>query len=653
MAGGSQLTPQQVSAVQEHMRHVRQVTGQDITQQALQQWMAANGMANAIQPGQPQQQQLGQAGDAGQQAAMMAARQAQFQQQQQQNPNLEAQIINHLFPPQLAGNQQAAVAHLISTLFPQNGGAGSSQLLQQVMALAQNGRLSSEQMAQLKGAVAVRNANQQNQQNQQSQQNQQGQQFQQQQQPGGVQQAPQMMPQSQVPQQQPMGQQQQQTATQAVQQLQSRINSLQTLLTRPDLTDEQRAQMQKEMDSARTQMQRVVKLMIAAQQSAQNGGNAGGDGQNAAGGAGVSLQSLQEAQRVAMERRAMAVQQASGQYRTASPSQAGNLQLPGAAGQQIRNSPSMNAANLPNPGVPAGMTDPKMAAALQQKAQQAAQAHLRAAQAASTGAPQTAAQKQAQALAQQQALAQAKQAHLQQAQANAGQGGPTPGQFPASSGPTAASAGQPYTSISSSAASAPIPPNLSMPQPSAEAFPSPRPTLSSGLANSPAVSTPAITRPAGMTPQQVADALGRNVVGDASGALGGAGVKREDGAALLKDMREDSRGRTVSKRKIRELVEGVDPEERLSDDVEDLLLEVADEFIDSITRFACQLAKHRKSDRLEVRDLALHLDRAYNIRIPGFLPEETRQVQRRLNLPPGYAGRVAAVRDAGNNIKKR
>lgn len=38
----------------------------------------------------------------------------------------------------------------------------------------------------------------------------------------------------------------------------------------------------------------------------------------------------------------------------------------------------------------------------------------------------------------------------------------------------------------------------------------------------------------------------------------------------MKDMREDSKGRTVSKRKIRELVESVDPEERLNDDVEDV-----------------------------------------------------------------------------------
>lgn len=317
--------------------------------------------------------------------------------------------------------------------------------------------------------------------------------------------------------------------------------------------------MQSELEAARNNLQRVVKLLLAAHSNQQNGGSPAA-AQAPALPPGVSIQNLQEAQRLAMEKRAMAVQQnVTGQYRTASPSQQpGGMQLPGG----VRQSPAMASANLPNAGGMPNSNDPKVVAALQQqKAAAAAQAaQMRAG--GSQNAIQKQAQAQAQALAHQQAMAQAK-AQQQQGQVPGSGPGGAPGPASAPPGQFPQSNSQPYSSLGS-AVSAPIPANLSMPAPTAEAFPSPRPTLSSGLANSPAVSTPAITRPAGMTPQHVADALGR-------GADGSGGMKREDGAnALLKDMREDSRGRTVSKRKIRELVQGVDPEEMLSDDVEDV-----------------------------------------------------------------------------------
>ncbi|CAJ0748469.1 11889_t:CDS:2, partial [Entrophospora sp. SA101] len=101
----------------------------------------------------------------------------------------------------------------------------------------------------------------------------------------------------------------------------------------------------------------------------------------------------------------------------------------------------------------------------------------------------------------------------------------------------------------------------------------------------------------------------------------------------------------VAKRKIQELVEQIDPRERLEPEVEDLLLDIADEFITSVTSFACRLAKHRKSDTLEVKDLQLHLERNWNIRIPGFASDEIRSVRKPV-IAATHQQKLAAVNGA-------
>lgn len=48
------------------------------------------------------------------------------------------------------------------------------------------------------------------------------------------------------------------------------------------------------------------------------------------------------------------------------------------------------------------------------------------------------------------------------------------------------------------------------------------------------------------------------------------------------------------------------------------LQEHVEEFVQNVTEFACRLARHRKSRVLEARDVQLHLEKDWNIRVPGY-----------------------------------
>ncbi|TFK63545.1 hypothetical protein BDN72DRAFT_311445 [Pluteus cervinus] len=102
--------------------------------------------------------------------------------------------------------------------------------------------------------------------------------------------------------------------------------------------------------------------------------------------------------------------------------------------------------------------------------------------------------------------------------------------------------------------------------------------------------------------------------------------------------RKNTPGEQSMRRTVQDLVASIDPNVKIEPEVEDLLLSIADEFIDSVTNFACRLAKHRGGDTLEVRDLQLHLERNHNIRIPGFASDETRmslaQSSLAMSMPP-------------------
>jgi len=106
---------------------------------------------------------------------------------------------------------------------------------------------------------------------------------------------------------------------------------------------------------------------------------------------------------------------------------------------------------------------------------------------------------------------------------------------------------------------------------------------------------------------------------------------------------DPSSKQVLSKRKIQELVSQIDPREKIDPEVEDALLEIADDFIESLTNFGCMLAKHRKSDTLEAKDIQLHLEKNWSIRIPGFGSDEIKPLKKVI-LTDAHKQRLALLK---------
>lgn len=64
------------------------------------------------------------------------------------------------------------------------------------------------------------------------------------------------------------------------------------------------------------------------------------------------------------------------------------------------------------------------------------------------------------------------------------------------------------------------------------------------------------------------------------------------------------------KLRLKDLLKEIDPNQALDDDVAELLVEMAHDFVDRVVTFSCQIARHRGSDTLEARDVQLHLGMA-------------------------------------------
>jgi len=69
----------------------------------------------------------------------------------------------------------------------------------------------------------------------------------------------------------------------------------------------------------------------------------------------------------------------------------------------------------------------------------------------------------------------------------------------------------------------------------------------------------------------------------------------------------------LTRKSLQELVKQVDPNEQLDEDVEDLLLSYADEYMEGVFEGACVLANHRKANSVDIKDVQTHLGMGYGI----------------------------------------
>lgn len=72
--------------------------------------------------------------------------------------------------------------------------------------------------------------------------------------------------------------------------------------------------------------------------------------------------------------------------------------------------------------------------------------------------------------------------------------------------------------------------------------------------------------------------------------------------------------------KLQKLCNSIDPSYKLDADVQERLLEMADSFVEKVTKDAIKLSKHRGSKSMEVVDVALALKKGYNMSVPGLGP---------------------------------
>ncbi|EME30686.1 transcription initiation factor TFIID subunit D1 [Galdieria sulphuraria] len=100
----------------------------------------------------------------------------------------------------------------------------------------------------------------------------------------------------------------------------------------------------------------------------------------------------------------------------------------------------------------------------------------------------------------------------------------------------------------------------------------------------------------------------------------------------------------ISKNELQRLADDT----QLEEEVVEFLQEHAETFVESVTDFACTLAKHRNSNKLESCDIQLALEQLWGMRVPCI--GQTVPTLRKPSILPAHTYRMQVI-DSEQNLK--
>jgi histone H3/H4 len=124
--------------------------------------------------------------------------------------------------------------------------------------------------------------------------------------------------------------------------------------------------------------------------------------------------------------------------------------------------------------------------------------------------------------------------------------------------------------------------------------------------------------------------------------------QRERANKLMQELEENGgqNGRdshAISRATLESLLKECAPGEVFEDDVKTALLQLADDFVEEVALNSNRLAKLRNADCIDVKDVALHLEREWDIVVPGSAGDDLMPYKRPLK-PGTQTEREAKVR---------